>query len=85
MLEEKEYLIEETFTAIDIAFYNEIKTVQALSLDKIDEDKFADLADWFQRMSEVEEIEDIDEALYDVIEKYELDWRLSNMSEIYCI
>ena len=74
MLEDKDYLIaEEKFTAIDIAFYNEIKTVQALSLDKIDEDKFADLADWFQRMSEIEEIEDIDEALYDVIEKYELD------------
>ena len=48
MLEDKDYLIEEEqFTAIDIAFYNEIKTVQALSLDKIDEDKFADLADWF--------------------------------------
>lgn len=48
MLADKEYLIdEEDFTAIDIAFYNEIKTVQALSLDKIDEDKFGDLADWF--------------------------------------
>ena len=38
MLEDKEYLItEDSFSAIDIAYYNEIKTVQALTLGKIEE------------------------------------------------
>ena len=74
MLEDKEYLItEDSFSAIDIAYYNEIKTVQALTLGKIEDKQFSNLADWFQRMSEVDEIEECDEALYEVIEKYELD------------
>ena len=38
MLENKEYLVtEESFSAIDIAYYNEIKNVQALTLVKIEE------------------------------------------------
>ena len=69
---------------MDIAYYNEIKTVQALSLEKIDQD-FSNLKAWFQRMAEVEEIEESDEALYEVIEKYELDWRATEISILHIL
>ena len=42
---------------------------------------FSHLADWFQRMSEVDEVEESDETLYDIIEKYELDWKVYAISE----
>ena len=74
MLEDSDFLLsDDSFTAIDIAYYNKIKTVQALTLCQIDEEQFENLADWFTRMSEVDEIEDSDERLYEIIEKYELE------------
>ena len=74
MLEDQEFLVtDDTYTAIDIAYYSKIKTVQALTLCQIDEEKFENIAEWFQRMSEIDEIEDADEQLYEVIEKYELE------------
>ena len=74
MLDDKEFLVTDaSFTALDVVFYSKIKTVQALILCQIDCDEFENLAEWFQRMSEVGDIEDADEQLYEVIEKYEIE------------
>ena len=74
MLDDQVFLVtDQSFTALDVVFYTKLKTVQALTLLQIDCDEFENLAEWFQKMSEVEQIEDADEQLYEVIEKYEIE------------
>jgi len=71
MLKDKEYLCTSVeFSAVDIAFYNEISTVMLLSGFKLKRTQFPNLFAWIGRLADVAEIGNSDDRFLEVLTKY---------------
>eukprot|EP00350_Pseudokeronopsis_sp_OXSARD2_P010181 CAMPEP_0170556502 /NCGR_PEP_ID=MMETSP0211-20121228/17124_1 /TAXON_ID=311385 /ORGANISM="Pseudokeronopsis sp., Strain OXSARD2" /LENGTH=186 /DNA_ID=CAMNT_0010866867 /DNA_START=151 /DNA_END=711 /DNA_ORIENTATION=- len=68
----KQYLTGTDMSAADVLYYSEISTVCALTGRELSADVYTNLPSWYQRMSALPEIVELDKHLKDVIEKYNI-------------
>ncbi len=71
-LHKAQFLCGDEFTVVDLLLYNEINTVAILYDRFVTSRDAPNLFDWYNQMSKVEEVHQMDQLLHSIIEKYKL-------------